>query len=78
MQTPKAVIDENGIVRLPKARRALLTILDDEPKQNKRWSSNRELFDAINDAYKDDPDEEEKEFLRLAIINQSQILDEWK
>ncbi len=86
MQTLEAVIDENGRVqllenvRLPQARRALLTILDDEPKQveSKIWSSNRELLDAINDAYANDTDEEEKEFLRRAQIKQSKILDEWK
>lgn len=86
MQTLEAVIDENGRVRLlenvrlPQARRALLTILDDEPKQikNNTWSSNRELSDALDEAYANDTDEEEKEFLRLAKIKQSLILDEWK
>ncbi len=86
MQTLEAVIDENGIVHLlenihlPKARCALLTILDDEPKQveSKMWSSNQELLDALDEAYANDTDEEEKEFLRLAKIKQSQILDEWK
>ena len=86
MKTLEAVIDEYGKVRLfenvrlSRERRALLTILDDEPKQNmsKIWSSNRELSDALNDAYANDTDEEEKEFLRLAKIKQSQILDEWK
>ena len=85
MQTLEAVIDENGKVqlleniRLPQARRALLTILDDEPQpiKDKNWSSNRELSDALNEAYANDSDEEEKEFLRLANIKQSQILDEW-
>ena len=86
MQTIEAVIDKNGKVqllenvRLPQARRALLTILDDEPKQikSKIWSSNQELSDALDEAYANDTDEEEKEFLRLAKIKQSQILDEWK
>jgi hypothetical protein len=86
MQTIEAVIDKNGKVqllenvRLPQARRALLTILDDEPKQikSKIWSSNQELSDALDEAYANDADEEEKEFLRLAKIKQSQILDEWK
>lgn len=86
MQTVEAIIDKNGKVRLlgniclPQARRALLTILDDEPKQikGKIWSSNQELSDALNDAYANDTDEEEKEFLRLMKIKQSQILDEWK
>ena len=86
MQTIEAVIDKNGKVqllenvRLPQARRALLTILDDEPKQikSKIWSSNQELSDALDEAYANDIDEEEKEFLRLAKIKQSQILDEWK
>ncbi len=86
MQTLEAIIDKDGKVRLlekvrlPQARRALLTILDDEPKQikSKIWSSNRELSDTLSDAYANDMDEEEKEFLRLAKIKQSQILDEWK
>lgn len=86
MKTLEAVIDRDGKVRLlenvslPQARRALLTILDDEPKQikSKTWSSNQELSDALDAAYADDADEEEKEFLRLAKIKQSQILDEWK
>jgi hypothetical protein len=86
MKTLEAVIDVNGKVslleniRLPKARRALLTILDDEPQEikSKIFTSNRELLNALNDAYANDTDEEEKEFLRLAQIKQSQILDEWK
>ncbi len=86
MQTLEAIIDKDGRVqllenvRLPRARRALLTILDDEPKQikSKIWSSNQELSDALDDAYANDTDEEEKEFLRLAKIKQLQILDEWK
>lgn len=86
MQTLEAIIDKNGKVRLlekvrlPKERRALLTILDDEPKEieSKIWSSNKELLGALNDAYANDNDEEEKEFLRLGKIKQSQILDEWK
>lgn len=41
-------------------------------------SENRKLFDALNEAYANDEDEEEKEFLRLAVIKQSRILDEWK
>lgn len=83
LQTIEAIIDKDGKVRLlknirlPEARRALLTILDDEPKQNKIWSSNQELLDALNDAYANNTDEE-KEFLRLAKIKQSQILDKWK
>ncbi len=86
MKTLEAVIDVNGKVslleniRLPKARRALLTILDDEPQEikSKNFTTNQELLNALNDAYADDTDEKEKEFLRLAKIKQSQILDEWK
>lgn len=83
MQTIEAIIDKDGNVellenvRLPRSHRALLTILDDEPKENK-IISNRELSDALNDAYTDDSDEEEKEFLRLAKITQMQVLDEWE
>ena len=83
MQTLEAIIDKDGKVqlleniRLPRAHRALLTILDAEPNQNKNLS-NRELSEALNEAYANDTDEEEKEFLRLTKIKQSQILDEWK
>lgn len=41
-------------------------------------SENREILGGLNDAYANDTDEEEKEFLRLAKIKQAQILDEWK
>lgn len=86
MQTLEAVIDENGKVqlleniRLPQARRALLMILDDEPQQSKieNQLSNQELLNALNEAYANDADDEEKEFLRLANIKQPEILDEWK
>ena len=53
---------------------ALQTLRKDFPPR----SENQKLLDALNDAYADDTDEEEKEFLRLAKIKQSQILDEWK
>ncbi len=53
---------------------ALQTLRRDFPAR----SENRKLLDALNDAYANDTDEEEKEFLRLAKIKQSQILDEWK
>ena len=86
MQTLEAIINKDGKVQLlenislPRAHRALLTILDDEPKQvkSKIWESNQELSDALNDAYANDTDEDEKEFLRLAQIKQSHNLDEWK
>ena len=42
-----------------------------------RWE-NRKLLDALDNAYAGDTDEEEKEFLRLMKIKQSQVLDEWK
>lgn len=86
MQTLEAIIDKDGKVRLlenirlPRTRRALLTILDDEPTidDDKDWSNNQELSDALNDAYSGDTDEDEKEFLRLAKTKQLQVLDEWK
>ena len=79
MKTLEAVIDVNGKVSLlenislTKARRALLTILDDEPQEikSKVFASNRELLNALNDAYANDTDEGGKEFLRLAQIKQS-------
>ena len=39
---------------------------------------NKRLLDALNDAYSNDTDEEEKEFLQLARITQIQVSDEWK
>lgn len=93
MQTVEAIIDENGTVRLleniqlPQPRRALLTILDDVPQEEEtsgdqslaeKWADNRKLLAAINEAYADEDDAEEKEFLRLMQIKQMQILDEWK
>jgi transposase len=90
MQTVEAIIDENGTVRLlenvrlPQARKAVLTILDDavpetESKQSlaEKWSDNQEFLKAMSEAYADD-DAEEKEFLRLMQRKQMQILDEWK
>lgn len=55
-------------------RFALQTLRKDFPAR----SENQKLFDALRDAYENDKDEEEKEFLRLAKIKQSKILDEWK
>jgi len=53
---------------------ALQTLRRDFPTR----SENQKLLDALNDAYANDTDEEEKQFLRLMKIKQSQILDEWK
>ena len=55
-------------------RFALQTLRRDFPPR----SENLKLLDELNVAYTDDADEEEKEFLRLAKIKQSRILDEWK
>lgn len=55
-------------------RFALQTLRKDFPPR----SENQKLFDALRVAYENDTDEEEKEFLRLAKIKQSKILDEWK
>lgn len=55
-------------------RFALQTLRKDFPPR----SENQKLLDALRDAYENDTDEEEKEFLRLAKIKQSKILDEWK
>lgn len=65
-------------VRLPYPRRAILRVLDEEPRGIKPSPGNRELSDALNEAYANDTDEDEKEFLRLARVKQSKILDEWK
>lgn len=90
MQTVEAIIDENGKVRLlenvrlPQARKAVLTILDDAAPEiaskqilAEKWSDNQEFLKAMSEAYADD-DAEEKEFLRLMQIKQMKILDEWK
>ena len=53
---------------------ALKTLQRDFPSH----SENQELLNALREAYADDTDEEEKEFLRLVKIKQSQVLDEWK
>ena len=86
MQTIEAEIDVNGNVRLlepirlPQARRALLTVLEEEPGQFPRrsWLNDQELSEALEAAYADDTDDEEKEFLRLANVKQAKTLDEWK
>ena len=90
MQTVEAIIDENGKVRLlenvrlPEARKAVLTIFDDAVQETaskqslaEKWSDNQEFLKAMSEAYADD-DAEEKEFLRLMQIKQMQVLDEWK
>lgn len=53
---------------------ALQTLRKDFPSH----SENQKLSDALRDAYENDTDEEEKEFLRLAKIKQLKSLDEWK
>ena len=86
IQTLAAEIDVNGnvrlleTIRLKQPRRALLTVLEEEPKLigGKTWANNRELSEALDAAYANDSDDDEKEFLRLAKAKQSQVLDEWK
>lgn len=86
IKTLEAEIDTNGNVRLlqpvrlARKRRALLTVLEEEPRptQNAAGQTNRELYDAMNLAYADDSDETEKEFLRLANLKASRVLEEWK
>ena len=53
---------------------ALQTLRRDFPTR----SENQKLLDALNDAYANNTDEEEKQFLRLVKIKQSKTLDEWK
>lgn len=85
VKTLEAEIDTNGNVRLlepvrlARKRRALLTVLEEEPKPLRAPGlTNRELYDALNLAYADDSDETEKEFLRLANLKASRVLEEWK
>jgi len=85
VQTLEAEIDTNGNVRLlvpvrlARTRRALLTVLEEEPiRLRVAGLTNRELYDALNLAYADDSDETEKEFLRLANLKASRVLEEWK
>ncbi len=57
MQTVEAIVDKNGKVkllsdvRLPKNRRALLTILDEEPKESTE-SQKEKLITAFKKAQK--------------------------
>ena len=39
---------------------------------------NNDLFEAINEAYKDEPMAEEREELRLMKYKSFEVLDEWK
>ena len=86
IKTLEAEIDTNGNVRLlqpvrlARKRRALLTVLEEEPKrlQSAAGLTNRELYDALDLAYADDSDETEREFLRLSNLKASQVLEEWK
>ena len=86
VKTLEAEIDTNGNVRLlqpvrlARKSRALLTVLEEEPKrlQSASGLTNRELYDALNLAYADDSDETEREFLRLSNLKASQVLEEWK
>ena len=95
MQTIEAIVDENGRVKLlesisfPEKRRALLTILEDAPRQKsessgqtlaEKWSDKEKFLQAINDAYADDEDDEKelREFMRLAQARTIENLDEWK
>lgn len=96
MQTVEAIIDENGKVQLlenitlPGKRRALLTILEDAPQAvsnsssqtlAEKWADKEKFLQAINDAYADGEDDDEKElreFMRLAQARTVENLDEWK
>jgi hypothetical protein len=58
MQTVEAIIDSNGMVRLltdirlPKDRRAIVTILDEEPQKasESKTSRNKKLIEAFKKA----------------------------
>ena len=39
---------------------------------------NNDLLEAVNEAYKDEPTEEEREHLRLMRDKSFEVLDEWK
>lgn len=96
MQTVEAIIDENGqvqlleSVQLPEKRRALVTILKDAPKSTsdsssqalaEKWADKEKFLQAINDAYDEDENDDEKElreFMRLAQARSAENLDEWK
>ncbi len=86
VQTLEAEIDTNGNVRLlepvhlSRTSRALLTVLEEEPKRLRSAAglTNREFYDALNLAYADDSDETEMEYLRLANLKASRVLEEWK
>lgn len=96
MQTVEAIIDENGRVELledvtlPEKRRALLTILEDAPRNvtdssgqtlAEKWVDKEKFLQAVNDADADAEDDDEKdlrEFMRLAQARTFENLDEWK
>ncbi len=72
------ILSQNPHLTKEKVSSAVRFALQNLQKDFPPRSENQKLLDALNDAYANDTDEEEKEFLRLAKIKQSQILDEWK
>jgi len=72
------ILSQNPHLTKEKVSSAVRFALQNLRKDFPSCSENQKLSDALNDAYVNDTDEEEKEFLRMAKIKQSQILDEWK
>ncbi len=77
-ETVEDILSQHSHLTKEKVSSAVRFALQNLRKDFPPRSENRKLADALNDAYANDTDEEEKEFLRLAKIKQSQILDEWK
>ncbi len=72
------ILAQNPHLTKEKVSSAVRFALQNLQKDFPPRSENQRLLGALNDAYANDTDEEEKEFLRLAKIKQSQILDEWR
>src|SRR5688572_17856792 len=77
-ESVKDILSQHPHLTKEKVSSAVQFALENLRKDFPARSDNQKLLDALNEAYTNDTDEEEKEFLRLATIKQSQILDEWK
>lgn len=83
MQTLEAIIDKKGTVRLlsdirlPKDRRAIVTILDEEPKQESKDEAaerKKKLFEALKKAQEADIFKDIKD----PVEWQRKLRDEWE
>ena len=77
-ESVESILSQHPYLTKEKVSSAVRFALQNLRKDFPPRSENRKLSDALNDAYANDTDENEKEFLRLAKIKQVRILDEWK